>query len=384
VNAAIAYNVWQYFLATGDLEFLRFHGAEMMLDIARFWSSIATYHHALDRYEIKGVMGPDEYHDGYPDRAEPGLDNNAYTNLMAVWCLCRAFDVLDALPPSTAHELRERLVISDQELDRWGDVSRKMRVCFHDGVISQFEGYELLEELDWEAYRHKYGDIQRLDRILEAEGDEPNRYKAIKQADVMMLFYLLSADELAGLLERLGYDYDDELIPRCIEYYEPRTSHGSSLSRVVHAWVHARRDRDQSWHLFLQALYSDMDDTPGRTTREGIHLGAMAGTVDLLQRCYTGIELRDDVLRLHPVVPVELGSLAFSIRYRRHLVHLEFTPAIARVRVDRDEGEPITVDVDGCVDTVRPGETIEVLLSGPDDDSPRPHPTEPDTGVPAE
>jgi len=372
VNAAVAYNAWQYFLATGDLEFLRFYGAEMILDIARFWSSIATYNHALDRYEIKGVMGPDEYHEGYPDRAEPGLDNNAYTNLMAVWCICRAFDVLDVLPPSAALELRERLVLGEEELDRWGDVSRKMRVCFHDGVISQFEGYELLEELDWGAYRSKYGDISRLDRILEAEDDSPNRYKLTKQADVMMLFYLLSADELAGLLERLGYDYDDQLIPRSIEYYEPRTSHGSTLSRVVHSWIHARSERDQSWHLFLSALYSDVDDTQGGTTKEGIHLGAMAGTVDLLQRCYTGIELRDDVLRLHPVLPVELGSVAFSIRYRRHLVHLEFTPELARVRVDRDEGEAITVDVAGSVHSVRPGETIEVLLSDPNDESPLP------------
>ena len=216
VNAAIVYNVWQYFLATGDVEFLRFYGAEMMLDIARFWSSIATYNHLLDRYEIKRVMGPDEYHDGYPDRAEAGLDNNAYTNLMAVWCLCRAFDVLDALPPSAVRDLRERLEIDDQELDRWDEVSRKMRVCFHDGVITQFEGYDLLEELDWEAYRHKYGDIQRLDRLLEAEGDSPNRYQVAKQADVMMLFYLLSADELGARLERLGYDYDNQLIPRSI------------------------------------------------------------------------------------------------------------------------------------------------------------------------
>ena len=130
VNAAIAYNVWQYFHATGDVEFLRFYGAEMMLEIAGFWSSIATYNHLLDRYEIKRVMGPDEYHDGYPDRAEAGLDNNAYTNLMAVWCLCRAFDVLDALPPSAVRDLRERLEIDDQELDRWDDVSRKMRVLF--------------------------------------------------------------------------------------------------------------------------------------------------------------------------------------------------------------------------------------------------------------
>ncbi len=372
VNATIAYNVWQYFLTTGDNEFLRFFGAELILDIARFWASIATYNHALDRYEIKGVMGPDEYHEGYPDRAEPGLDNNAYTNLMAVWCLCRAFDVLDALPPSVSGELKEQLSIDEQELDHWGEVSRKMRVCFHDGVISQFEGYELLEELDWRAYRRKYGDIQRLDRILEAEGDSPNRYKLTKQADVTMLFYLLSANTLAGLLERLGYDYDDQLIPRNLEYYEPRTSHGSTLSRVVHSWTHARGERHQSWHMFLQALYSDVDDTQGGTTREGIHLGAMAGTVDLLQRCYTGMEFRDDLLRLDPVIPDELGSLAFSIRYRRHLVHLGFTPELARVHVDRDEGEAITVDVAGSVQSVRPGETMEVRLSHPDTSSPEP------------
>ena len=98
-------------------------------------------------------MGPDEYHDGYPERSEPGLDNNAYTNVMAVWCLGRAFDTLEALPADTAQELQARLDITDDELDRWSDITRKMRVCFHGGVISQFEGYELLAELDWEAYR---------------------------------------------------------------------------------------------------------------------------------------------------------------------------------------------------------------------------------------
>ena len=371
VNGTIAYDVWQYYLASGDLEFLRFFGAEMILEIARFWASIATYNPTLDRYEIKGVMGPDEYHDAYPGRAEPGLDNNAYTNLMAVWCLCRAFDVLERLPPVSTRDLTERLAITPQELDRWDDVSRKMRVCFHEGnVISQFEGYELLEELDWDEYRRKYGDIQRLDRILEAEGDTPNRYKLTKQADVMMLFYLLPASELAELLDRLGYHYDDELIPRNIEYYESRTAYGSTLSRVVHSWINARSHRHQSWEFFLDALYSDANDIQGGTTKEGIHLGAMAGTIDILHRCYPGLELRDDGLHLHPVLPVELGSLGFSVRYRGHLVHLEFTTETARVGVDLAEGEPINVDVNGTRASVRPGETIDVPL-GPVADGPR-------------
>ena len=116
-----------------------------------------------------------------------------------------------------------------------------MRVVFHgDGIISQFEGYDQLEEFDWDGYREKYKDIQRLDRILEAEGDTPNRYKVSKQADVLMLFYLLSAEELYEIFERLGYPFDYETIPRNIDYYLKRTSHGSTLSRVVHAWVLAR------------------------------------------------------------------------------------------------------------------------------------------------
>ena len=199
VNVAVAYNIWQYYQVTGDLAFLSAYGAELLLEIARFWASIASYDHDRDRYEIRGVMGPDEYHDGYPDRDEPGLDNNAYTNIMAAWVLCRALETLELLPDHRRTELAERLGLAREELDRWEEVSRKLRVCFHDGdIISQFEGYGDLQELDWESLRRRHGNIRRLDRILEVEGDSPNRYKASKQADVLMLFYLLSADELRG------------------------------------------------------------------------------------------------------------------------------------------------------------------------------------------
>jgi alpha,alpha-trehalase len=365
VNAAIVHNTWQYYQVTGDVEFMIAFGAELVLEIARFWASTATYDHALDRYEIKGVMGPDEYHERYPDRETPGIDNNAYTNVMAVWCLRRAFDTLEALPTNTAHELRERLALSDAELDRWSDISHKMRVCFHDGVISQFEGYEQLEELDWNAYRERYGDIARLDRILEAEGDSPNRYQLTKQADARMLLYVLSRDELTDLLTRLGYECDDELFERTIAYYEPRTAHGSTLSRVVHAWNQAHRDRESSWQLFVEALGSDVSLGPTSTTAEGIHLGAMAGTIDLAQRCWTGLEARGDVLRLDPVIPPELGSLAFDIRYRGHLLHLAFTPSRARIRVDEDEGATISIAVRDHTYSVGPGESIDVSLDEP-------------------
>ena len=361
VNAAIVVSIWQYYEATGDLEFLRFFGGEMILEIARFWASVATFDPALGRYEIKGVIGPDEYHDGYPDRIEPGIDNNAYTNLMAVWCLSRALDVLEILPDVSIRELRESLDLVDEELDRWRDISRKMRVCFHDGIISQFEGFHELEELDWERYHATYGAGERLDRNLEAEGDTPNRYQAVKQADVLMLFYVLSADELAGLLEQLGYEYDPDLIPRNIAYYTARTTHGSTLSRVVEAWVTARLDRARSWQHFDAALRSDFHDSQHGTTAEGIHLGAMAGTIDLIQRCYTGLETRGDVLRLHPVVPAELGTLSYDVRYRGHVVMIEVEPTTLHVRLDADHATaPITLEVRGERYLLGPGQSISI------------------------
>ena len=147
VNIAIAYNVWQHYMVTGNIGFLRFAGAELLIEIARFWSSIATYNAELDRYEILGVMGPDEYHESYPDSDEQGLRNNTYTNVMAVWVLQRALETLEVLPPHYRQELADELTIRDEELDRWREISRKMRVVFHaDGVLTQFEGYEGLRE----------------------------------------------------------------------------------------------------------------------------------------------------------------------------------------------------------------------------------------------
>ncbi len=363
INSAVAYNVWKYFQATGDIEFMVSFGAEMIFEISRFWASIARYDATLDRYEIVGVMGPDEYHDGYVGAGTPGLDNNAYTNIMAAWVLCRALELLDVLPEPRRSELRARLSLDDAELAHWQDVSHKMRVIFHrDGVISQFEGYEDLAELDWDTYRTQFGDISRLDRILEREGDTPNAYKASKQADVLMLFYLLSSEELEALFDRLGYPFGSEMIPRTIDYYLQRTSHGSTLSRVVHSWVLARSDREGSWKFYEDALRGDLDDTQGGTTAEGIHLGAMAGTVDLLQRCYLGIETRDDGIWFHPLLPAEVRSLALGIRYRRRWINVTVADGVITVEAE-DWGEgSARVGLDGQMAELAPGERRQMAL----------------------
>jgi alpha,alpha-trehalase len=360
ISSAVAYNTWQYYQATADLEFMNFYGAEMILEIARFWASIAEHDEAEDRYVIRNVMGPDEYHDGYPwDEPPVGLDNNAYTNVMAVWVIMRALDTLELLPLYRRIEITEQLGIEPDEIERWEDISTKMKVCFHgDGIISQFEGYERLEEFDWDGYRAKYESIHRLDRILGAEGDTPNKYKLSKQADVLMLFYLFSFEELSSVFERLGYELTAEMIEGNIAYYERRTSHGSTLSSVVHAWVLARSDRERSWALFTEALESDIGDVQGGTTPEGIHLGAMAGTVDIVQRCYAGIEMREDVLRLDPVLPEELREIRLKIRYRGQWLDVEIRCDELVVRADAAEKAPIRIAVRDEVHDIVPGEEL--------------------------
>ena len=360
INIAIAYNVWQYQQTTDDRDFLERYGAELLLEIAQFWSSAAEYDGDRDRYVIRGVVGPDEFHTAYPDAEENGVDNNAYTNVMVAWVLLRAIDALELLCDRTRRELMDVLVLGPDDIERWRDISQKMYVPFHDdGIISQFEGYEQLDELDWDRYRDEYDDIHRLDRILEAEGDSPNRYQVSKQADVLMLFYLLSADELRELFEHLGYDLEPEMIPRNIDYYERRSSHGSTLSSVVHSWVLARAERDHAVEHYEDALAADISDIQGGTTPEGIHLAAMCGSVDLLQRCFSGLEIRGDRLLFAPYWPEALGPLSFHIQYRDVPLEVHITGDCVTVSAGPAAGRTIDVGCRNELKQLEPGSSVE-------------------------
>jgi trehalose/maltose hydrolase-like predicted phosphorylase len=366
INAAIAFNIWQYYEVTEDREFLYHFGAELMLEIARFWASLSSYDSDAGRYSVRGVMGPDEFHTAYPGSdptTEGGLDDNAYTNFMISWILTRTLDALDLLPDKRREELCDQLGLSEQEFVEWDEISRNLTIPFHsDGVISQFEGYETLREFGWEAYRTAYGNIDRLDRILEKEGEDPNSYKVSKQADVLMLFFLFSTEELTEIFERLGYEFTPDTIFKTIAYYIQRTSHGSTLSWITHAWVMARADRTRSWQLLCQALDSDFADLQGGTTPEGIHLGAMAGTVDLIQRCYAGVEPRANVLTLNPRLPDELTRLKTTIRYRGQTLDLDVTHENLCVSSRPFTASPVMIAYRGHVREISPGQRYQFRL----------------------
>lgn len=314
VSLAIAYNIWDYFWITNDTEFLKRFGMEMFFEICRFWHSKSRLNQQTGYYEISGVMGPDEFHEHMPDSEEGGLKDNAYTNIMVAWMLGKAAEMVQLVGMETI--IKKGFTAA--ELNSWEQLRQKLYVPVNDeGIIAQYDGYFELEELDWAYYREKYGNIYRMDRILKAEGKSPDQFKVAKQADTLMTFYNLNKNEVDAILTKLGHALPEDYLQKNLQYYLQRTSHGSTLSRVVHARLAAMvGDKNLSWNLYQDALGSDYVDIQGGTTGEGIHAGVMAGTVMIALNTFAGINLREEYLSLAPAPPAQWKSMAFRITFK--------------------------------------------------------------------
>jgi trehalose/maltose hydrolase-like predicted phosphorylase len=325
INLSIAYNIWNYFIVSEDYSFLYMYGARMFLEISKFWSSYTLYDKSIDKFVIRNVVGPDEFHTTYVNSSVPGINNNAYTNIMVVWLLHHAVELLEMLPENNKKWLLAELKIDEKELERWTRIASKMVIFFHDeSIISQFEHYNELIELNWGEYRQRYIDISRIDNILESEGDDVNKYKVAKQADVLMLFYLLTLDELKKIFSGLGYTFDASMLLKNIEYYSERTTYGSTLSHVVMSWVRSRANRSKSWMHFQHTLQSDVGNMQG-STGEGIHVGAMGGSLDLIQRCYGGLLIEGKNLSVNPRLPEKINEISMNLVFRNKKIQYTAT-----------------------------------------------------------
>ena len=178
-----------------------------------------------------------------------------------------------------------------------------------------------------------------------------------------MLLFLLSRSELRELLAGLGYQVSDEQLARTVDYYLQRTSHGSTLSGVVSAWLLARYQPEQAWRFLQQALESDVADVQGGTTAEGIHLGAMAGTVDMVLRCLAGLRARGEVLWFDPALPPQVKQVTFSIHYRHHRLDVALAEDRLQISSRPGEGRPIQVHIQDQTIQLVPGARHEFSLT---------------------
>jgi len=349
VSFAIAYNVWSYFKDTNDSNFMLCYGAELFLSIAQFAASLARYSRRDKRYHSYGIMGPDEFHEKLPGSLKPGLKDNAYSNVLISWVLTKALELIKQIPKNERKTIMKKIRLKGTDLKLWEDISRKMNIIMNKkGIISQFSGYFNLEELDWSAYRTMYGDIQRMDRILKSEGKSPDAYQIAKQADVLMLFYLFHFSEVKEIFQRLGYRFDKHILKQNYVYYLSRTTHGSTLSKVVYCLVALYlKKHNQAWQFLHKVFESDIYDVQTGATTEGIHTGVMAGSWNIVIRGLAGIYLGEDKVEINPHLPSHWRNLCFKLFIRGQWVLFRITHKKIVIMLNDfpKEGSPLCFEI---------------------------------------
>lgn len=308
ISADIAYAIVQYWQVSGDDAFMRDHGAEIILDTARFWGDRAEREETAEggyRYALRDVIGPDEYHDH--------VDNNVYTNRMAQWHLQTAFHVLEWLrdtAPQRAAELESSLDLSNQRLAHWQDVIDHI-IIHHDpktGLMLQFDGFFERKPVDPAVIANADKSMQV---ILGIEG--ANASQVIKQADVIMLLCLLR-DE-----------YDAKTWQANWDTYMPLTDHryGSSLGPSFHAWAACEMGRpEEAYEHFMLAARADLRDVRGNADG-GIHAASAGGIWQALVFGFAGFRPNGESFTLRPRLPAHWKRLSFFIQYRKKGYHVE-------------------------------------------------------------
>ncbi len=295
ISADVAYGVWRYWEATGDGEFLLRAGAEILLETARFWASRVELG-ADGRYHIRGVIGPDEYHES--------VDDDAYTNGMAQWNLERGAEVAALLPrhwPERWRSLSHSLDLGPEEPREWLRVASRMYTGFdpRTGLFEQFSGYFQLEPIDLAAFPQRTAPMSVL-LGLERVG----RSQVVKQADVVMLICLL------------WNRFPPSVREANFRFYEPRTDHGSSLSPPIHALVAARLgDLELAERYFRQTAEIDLANNMGNAAG-GVHLAALGGLWQAAVFGFAGLELRPEGPVLEPRLPRRWRGMRFSVEWR--------------------------------------------------------------------
>lgn len=342
IVADVAYAVWQYWLATGDREFMYGPGAELLLECARFWASRA--HGEEDgRYHIRGVIGPDEYHED--------VDDNAFTNCMAAWTLQRGVEVATMLRQegsAAGSALLTRLTIDDAILQRWSEIAGALVTGFDSatGLFEQFEGYFRLEPLNVSGREMLPTAIDALvgrERVQQSQ--------LIKQADVVML--------LALLRDRFPAD----LIERNFRFYESRSNHGSSLSPAIHALVAARLgDMNCAYDYFLRAAEIDLGHAA--SSGQGVHAATLGGLWQALVFGFAGFDITSSGVRLDPTLPPAWTALHFTVTRhgQRMKVKVNDVGNSVEVAVEGSQAVPLTLERDPP-QVLEPGRTYRAIRS---------------------
>lgn len=334
VTADVAYGIHNYGKITGDQEFVLHQGMEIIMETARFWVSRFQYNKDLDRYEIHQVTGPDEWH-------EP-VDNNCFTNYMAKWNIETAVKnagEMKSKHPLEYKSLMNKISATEQELESWSAVAEKVYLpSAKDGqLFEQFEGYFNLEDITIE----EYDDNDMPVRPAKFLAMDREKTQIIKQADVVMLMYLLG-NEFDSETRRINYDY-----------YEKRTLHGSSLSPSIYAIMGLNTGNSSMAYRYLKrASLIDLADSQ-KNAREGIHAANAGGVWKTVVFGFAGVSFdAEGYMNIDPRMPENWEKLKFKIWYRGS--HSEITiDKNGQVEIKLLEGSSFTCKINSREESVK-------------------------------
>jgi maltose phosphorylase len=325
-NGAVAYAIYNYVRYTGDNGYLIHYGLEVLIGIARFWSQRVSWSEARRQFVMLGVTGPNEY--------ENNVNNNWYTNTMAVWCMKYALETVEnvkqAAPELYAQLARKITFREKDETAIWNNIIRNMYFPANGdlGICLQQDGYMDKEQL-------LVIDLPEEDRPLNQQWswDRILRSCFIKQADVLQGLYFFEEQ------------YDTDTIRRNFEFYEPRTVHESSLSPCVHAILAARLGKkQQAYEFYLRTGRLDLDDY-NNDTDDGLHITSMAGTWMSIVEGFAGMRVRNGQLHFHPFLPEKWESFSFNILFRGAALNIRITKTGAHI--SRLSGKETDIYVNG-------------------------------------
>lgn len=312
-NGAIAFAIFNYVRHTGDKEYIPDYGLEVLIGLSRFWSQRATFSGNLNKYVILGVTGPNEY--------ENNVNNNWYTNTLAVWTLSYTLENLELLgrenPGKLKDLLRKTNLNPEKETPRWSDITKNMHFAVDNKhkIFLQQDGFldkELAPASTIPAGERPINQHWSWDRIL--------RSCYIKQGDVLQGLYFFE------------HQFDTETIKRNFDYYEPITVHESSLSASIHSILASRIGNiRKAYELYLRTSRLDLDDY-NKEVCDGLHITSMAGSWLAIVEGFGGMRIADDKVKLMPLIPEEWKSYSFHARFRGILFEVKVTAKEILVR----------------------------------------------------
>jgi len=305
-NGAIAFAIYNYVRHTGDRNYLADYGIEVLIGISRFWSQRATWSENRKKFVILGVTGPNEY--------ENNVNNNWYTNSLAVWTLSYTLSTLSEIENTAPGKYREIIRKTDlksgEETSRWKKLIDDIYLPYDRDrkVFLQQDGFldkELIPASEIPSCERPVNQHWSWDRIL--------RSCYIKQADVLHGIYVFEDK------------YDTATIRRNFDFYEPMTVHESSLSACIHSIVASRiGNLPKAYDLYLRTARLDLDDY-NNEVGDGLHITSMAGTWLAVVEGFGGMRIRDDRVLFQPLIPEQWISYSFHARFRGVLFKVTVT-----------------------------------------------------------